>query len=168
MEECRTYWNRLPAFLGSDLHCPSPCAWIYLVSNASSLVVHGPLCNPTLEQQGALPISVKKKKRNSKMILCSEHRDHNTFWDYNPFLLLHPAQILELISGTTGIDFESRLEWKFQQPFSCTICPSLWRTYNEPITHVFCILAKILIIYQVVWNSTYPKCAITVELWALN
>lgn len=46
----------LPAVFGSDLHWPFPWAWIYLVSNASSRGVHGPLCNPTLEQQGALPI----------------------------------------------------------------------------------------------------------------
>lgn len=48
----------LPAFFGKDLQWPSPCAWIYLVSNVSSRGVHGPLCNPTLEQQGALPISL--------------------------------------------------------------------------------------------------------------
>lgn len=66
-EKLRAYWTRLPAFLGNDLHCPSPCIWIYLVSNASSLAVHGPLCNPTFEQQGALPIGLKNRSRNTKI-----------------------------------------------------------------------------------------------------
>ena len=37
---------------------------MYSVSNVSSLGVHGPRCNPTLEQQGALPISLRRAASN--------------------------------------------------------------------------------------------------------
>lgn len=40
---------------------------MYLESNESSLAVHGPLCNPTFEQQGALPIlDLSPKKGTGK------------------------------------------------------------------------------------------------------
>ena len=46
----------IPAFLGSDLHEPSPCSLMYLARISSSSLVHLPFFNPTFSQHGALPI----------------------------------------------------------------------------------------------------------------
>jgi hypothetical protein len=55
------------------------------VSNASSREVHGPLCNPTFEQQGDLPIYVRREETQKlkQAITSSDHASQIQL--YSPF-----------------------------------------------------------------------------------
>lgn len=68
----------VPALEGKDFQWPSPWDWMYWVRSLSSLRDHAPLCKPTLEQHGALPIfflspqckTTQRTHRWTESLLC--------------------------------------------------------------------------------------------------